>query len=117
MPATKETPSQIVFHISDTYIIANKNQNLPETQIPVLAFTKIGKELLQLVETKVELDYIQLLATKVRQKGIQTIKYATKNQIKNGQIEYSELIDVPLTEEEIKRKEEKMKKRKIIQSS
>lgn len=110
IPPTKETPLKIVFQISDTCIIAEKNQNLPETQIPVLAFTKIGQELLQLIETKAEMDYIQLLASKIRNKGVKTIQYATINEIKDGQIHHSELIDVPLTEEEIKKEEEKRKK-------
>jgi hypothetical protein len=109
LPETKENSSQIVFQIGNVCAVANKDVNIPQQQVPALVFTKIGQELLQLTDTIPELDYIQLLASKIRRKGV-TLKYATILEVKDGNIKHSGLIDVPMTEDEIKREEERMKK-------
>jgi uncharacterized repeat protein (TIGR03899 family) len=106
---TKDNNDRIVFQIGDKCVVADKELNLPEQQIQALVFTKIGQELLQLIEATVELDYIQLLTLKIRRKGV-TVKYATILEIKDEQIKNTGLIDVPATEEEIKGEEERLKK-------
>ncbi len=106
---TREHKSQAVFRIGNVCVVAEKEENIPQQQIPVLVFTKIGQELLQLIETKPELDYIQLLASKIRRKGV-NVKYANILEIKDGQIHHTGLQDVPMTEEEIKKEEEKLKR-------
>lgn len=109
LPETKENTSQIVFQIGNVCVVANKNINIPQQQVPALVFTKIGQELLQLIETKPELDYIQLLASKIRRKDI-TVKFATIIEVKDGNIRHRGLKDVPMTEEEIKKEEDRLKK-------
>lgn len=109
LPESKDVATDIVFILSDICVIVKKEPNLPKQKIPVLAFTKIGEELLQLIETKTELDYIQLLASKIRRDKL-SIKYATINYIKDEKIHHTGLIDVPMTEEEIKIEKEKRRK-------
>ena len=89
---TKENTSQTVFQIGNVCVVATKDVNIPQQQIPALVFTKIGQELLQLIETKPEPDYIQLLASK------------------DDIIKHTGLVDVPMTEDEIKREDERFKK-------
>lgn len=111
---TENESKQSVFVIGNMCVIFEKLAQKPEQQLQVLAFTKIGQELLNLVSATPELDYIQLLATKLnRQNG--SIKYARiLNYLPNGQISLSGLMDIPLTEiekeEERKRKESEEKK-------
>lgn len=106
---TKEQKGQSVFTIGNVCVVAEKEENIPQQQIQVLVFTKIGQELLQLIETKPELDYIQLLASKIRRKGV-NVKYANILEIKDGQIHHTGLQDVPLTETEIKQEEDRQKR-------
>ena len=106
---TKGIPLQIVFQIGNVCVVANKEINIPQQQVNALVFTKLGQELLQLIETKTELDYIQLLASKIRRKGV-TIKYANILDIRHGQFHHTGLQDVPMTEDEVKKEEEKIKR-------
>jgi uncharacterized repeat protein (TIGR03899 family) len=112
---TKEQKGKSVFTIGNVCVV-EKEENIPQQKIQVLVFTKIGQQLLQLIETKPDLDYIQLLASKIRRKGV-NVKYANILEIKDGQIHHTGLQDVPLTEIEIKqevnrqkREEEKLKR-------
>jgi uncharacterized repeat protein (TIGR03899 family) len=111
---TDSKPAQSVFIVGNKIVIYNKIENKPEQQLQILVFTKIGQELLKLVRTIPELDYIQLLATKInRENG--SIKYGQiLQELPNGQISHTNLLDVPMTEEEIekerKRKEAENKK-------
>lgn len=111
---TENQKAQIVFTIGNTIVVHEKQANKSEQQIQVLVFTKIGQELLKLVQRSPSLDYVQLFATKLnRQNG--TIKYAgILERLANGQIKHTGLIDVPLTDieqvQEDKRKEAEMKK-------
>lgn len=109
IPETKENTAQITFQIGNVYVVATKDVNIRQQQVPALVFTKIGQELLQLIETKAELDYIQLLASKIREKGV-VVKYANILNSKDGKIQHTGLIEVPMTEDEIKREEERIKK-------
>lgn len=96
---TENNPIQIVFVIGSVCVIQNKLENKPKQQLNVLVFTKIGQELLSLLNTTPELDYIQLLASKLnRQKG--SIKYGyILEHLPNGQFRHTTpLLDVPLTE-------------------
>jgi uncharacterized repeat protein (TIGR03899 family) len=109
LPETKENPSQTVFQIGNVCIVATKEANIPQQQVPALVFTKIGQELLQLIATKPELDYIQLLAAKIRRKGV-VVKFANILNIKDGNIQHTGLVDVPMTQEEKTREEKRLKK-------
>lgn len=111
---TEKNKGQSVFVIGNKIVVFEKLENKPEQQLQILVFTKIGQELLKLVNATTELDYIQLLATKInRLNG--TIKYGqVLAELPNGQIRHTNLIDVPLTEDELeqerKRKEAEKKK-------
>lgn len=106
---TKDNTIQIIFQIGNVCVVANKEANIPQQQVNALVFTKIGQELLQLIETKPELDYIQLLASKIRRKGV-NVKYANILEIRDGQFHHTGLQDVPLTEAEIKQEEDRQKR-------
>ncbi|MEP1096060.1 MAG: DUF2806 domain-containing protein [Cyclobacteriaceae bacterium] len=105
---TKDQKAQLAFVIGNICVIHEKLENKPMQNIQVLAFTKIGQELLELVSSTPEMDYIQLLATKIdRQNG--SVKYAMiLEQLPDGQIKHIGLQDVPLTDKE-KDAEEKRK--------
>lgn len=111
---TENQKGQSVFVIGNIIVVFEKLENKAEQQLQILVFTKIGEELLKLVESKPELDYIQLLATKInRLNG--SIKYGQiLAELPNGQIHHTNLIDVPLNdvelEQEQKRKEAENKK-------
>ncbi|MDD3094568.1 MAG: DUF2806 domain-containing protein [Clostridia bacterium] len=111
---TDNASRQVVFIIGNICVIQNKLENKSEQQLQVLVFTKIGQELLSLVNVRPELDYIQLLASKLnRLNG--TVKYGQILQyLPTGQIRHTPLLDVPLTEiekeQENKRKENEEKK-------
>jgi uncharacterized repeat protein (TIGR03899 family) len=112
--ATKENTHLQYFVISKTIIAVEKSPNIPEQQLQVLVFTKIGQELLKLVESNSDLEYIKLLASKLRREGI-SIKYsAIIEQQADGRIRHTPMMEVPLTEKELeakKVKEEKESKR------
>jgi hypothetical protein len=99
---------QTVFTIGNTCIIADRKKGTSEQNLQVLVFTKIGQELLQLINFAPHIDYIQLLASKIRHEGVQ-IRYANILKVENDQIHHTDLIEVPFTEEEIKKQEEKLK--------
>jgi uncharacterized repeat protein (TIGR03899 family) len=106
---TSDNMEKRVFTIGKTCVVAELEPNIPEQKINVLVFTKIGQELLQLIETTPELDYLQLLTSKFRRKGV-IVNYAQIKSIINGRISHTPLIEVPFTEEEIKNEEERQKK-------
>ncbi len=73
---TDNTPRQVVFIIGNTVVLHEKLKEKPEQQLHVLVFTKIGQELLQLVNVSPKKEYLQLLATKLnRQNGL--VQYAS----------------------------------------
>ena len=105
--ATKEIQSQIYFVIGGTIVSLEKPANQPEQQLQALIFTKIGQELLKLVNSSTNLDYTQLLASKLR-KDNYSVKYGSiLKRYDNGVINHSPFIEVPFTEIELKAKEEK----------
>lgn len=111
---TEKNKDQSIYIMGNEIVVFEKFENKAEQKLHILVFTKIGQELLKLVKTTPELDYIQLLATKInRVNG--SIKYGhILEKLPNGQIRHTNLIDVPLTvdelEQERKRKEEENKK-------
>lgn len=111
---TDQQPRQIVFIVGDTIVIQEKEENKLEQLLQVLVFTKIGQQLLNLLETTPDVDYIQLLATKLnRVNG--SIKYGyVLEYLDNGQIQHSPLMEVPMTDAEIeqKRKQEEKQNKK-----
>jgi hypothetical protein len=104
---TDNTSSQIVFIIGKTVVVHEKIKEKPEQQLQVLVFTKIGQELLQLVNIQPKKEYFQLLATKLnRQNGL--VQYADIiEELPDGQVRHTGLIDVPLTEMEKEQAENK----------
>lgn len=108
--ATKEGKAQLYFVIGNTIVSLEKPANQPEQQLQVLVFTKIGQELLKLVNSSTDLDYTQLLASKLR-KDNYSIKYGIiLKRHDNENVNHTPLIEVPLTETELKAKEEKEEK-------
>lgn len=95
---TDSTPSKTAFKINRLIVVYNKAKAKPKQELQVLVFTKIGQELLQLVSNSPKKDYLQLLATKLnRQNG--TVKYASiTEELSNGRIKHTPLIDVPCNE-------------------
>jgi uncharacterized repeat protein (TIGR03899 family) len=114
MANTDNEKRQIVFILGNTCVIQEKLPKQPQHQIEVLVFTKIGQQLLKLVNVLPDLEYIQLLATNLNRK-IGNVKYANILQyLPTGRINHTGLIDVPLTvierEREQKRQEAQNKK-------
>ncbi|WP_428087485.1 DUF2806 domain-containing protein [Candidatus Thioglobus sp.] len=100
LPKTEDTSSVQLFILGKTAVIQNKIQEKPNQQLKVLFFTKIGQELLQLIDVEPKMEYIQLLATKLNRKN-GAIQYTNSfKELSNNHIQYTELIDVPLTEDE-----------------
>jgi uncharacterized repeat protein (TIGR03899 family) len=96
---TDEQPKKIVFIHNGTIIVQEKLANKPEQQVKILAFTKIGQELLQLIKAEPKKEYLQLLATKLnRNNGL--IKYANITEKLVNRLNHDSLIDIPLTEKE-----------------
>jgi len=104
---TDNTSRQVIFTIGKTVVVHEKLKEKPEQRLQVLVFTKIGQELLQLVNIQPKKEYLQLLATKLnRQNGL--AQYANiLEELQNGQVRHTGLIDVPLTENEKEQAENK----------
>ncbi len=96
---TEASADKVVFIVGNTIIVQEKIANMPEQQLRVLVFTKIGQELLQLVSIDPPIDYLQLLANKLdRQFG--AIKYGTILELRqNGEVLHTNLIDIPFIEQ------------------
>jgi len=111
---TDEQPRQSVFIVGNAVVIQEKEANKPQQQLQVLVFTKIGKQLLELVQTTPDIDYIQLLASKLnRNNGPVNFAYILEY-LDSGQVRHSPLMEVPLTEaeKEQKRKQEEKQNKK-----
>ncbi|VAW48166.1 hypothetical protein MNBD_GAMMA03-45 [hydrothermal vent metagenome] len=95
---TENSSRQVVFVVGNVIVVHEKLKEKPEQQLQVLVFTKIGQELLQLVNMNPKEEYLQLLATKLnRENGL--VQYANiLEKLPNGQVKHAGLIDVPLTE-------------------
>jgi len=95
---TGETSRRSVFKLGSIVVVHEKLANKPEQQLQVLVFTKIGQELLQLISEPKKIEYLQLLASKLnRQNG--KIQYANiLEELSNGQIKHTTLVDIPLTD-------------------
>ena len=95
---TENTSRQIAFIIGRTVVVHEKLKEKPEQQLQVLVFTKIGQELLQLIDISPKKEYLQLLATKLNRKN-GLVQYGNiLEELSNGQVRHSGLINVPLTE-------------------
>ena len=109
---TKEEVNQSYFIIGNHLICLTKPENQPEQQLQVLVFTKIGEQLLNLVQSNpVELDYIQLLASKLRNTEDYKLKYSViMKRNEDGGINHTPMVDIPLTKEELDTKKEEIEK-------
>ncbi len=109
--ATKQEISNTYYVFGNQLINLEKPKNQPEQQLQVLVFTKIGQELLNLVQSEpAELEYIQLLASKLRKNDEYKLKYGIiLRHNPDGSVNHSPMIDIPLTDKELKTKEEKIK--------
>lgn len=109
--------SDAQFIVGNFYMeIERKDKNSYFTNVHVRPFTKVGSELIQLIQGEQTIEYIQYIASLYRAEGF-IVKFATITEIKgNGihhigdEIHFTDLVDVPLTEEEIKKKDEESKK-------
>lgn len=109
MAKTDDKPSKAVFIVGNFVVIQDKLANKPEHNLQVLVFTKIGHQLLSLVNASPDLDYIQLLATKLNRE-IGAVKFGHILKMNpNGMINHTTLLDVPLTADELEREEKKNK--------
>lgn len=101
---TDSNPVQVVFKVGSVIVIHEKIANKPKQELDVLVFTKIGQELLKLISYAPPKEYLQLLATKLgRSNG--TVKYANiVEELPNGQVRHTPLLDVPLTDIEMNEK-------------
>jgi uncharacterized repeat protein (TIGR03899 family) len=109
IPETGENSRQQSFIIGDTIILADLPKETPELKVNVLVLTKIGQELLGLIDSTPELDYIQLFTSKFRRTGI-TVGYAKIQAIENGFVRYQNMQEVPYTEVEGEAEEERLEK-------
>lgn len=109
---TTEQVDNLYFKIGNILISVKKPANQPEQQLQILVFTKIGQELLKLVNDTADLDYAQLLASKIRKDGFE-IKFAyILSELEDGRISHTGLNDLPLTEAEQKAQEKIEKSKK-----
>lgn len=101
---TDSSPAKVIFKVGGVIVVHEKLPNKPEQHLPVLVFTKIGQELLKLINIAPKKEYLQLLATKLdRNNG--TVKYASIiEELPNGQVRHTPLIDIPLADIEIDEK-------------
>lgn len=104
---TKDKGENRVFIIGDTCIIADLEPHYPQVLLDVLILTKMGQELLGLIETKPQLDYIQLVASKIRKNGAK-VRYAKISHIEDGLIHHKDLKDVPLTDQEVENEKKRL---------
>ncbi len=103
--ATQEKQSQLYFVLGKSLVLLEKPSNQPEQQLQVLVFTKIGQELIKLVNATPKMEYIKLLASKLRKEG-HSIKHGIiLKELANGSVKHTPLVEVPLTEAELKEKE------------
>ena len=101
---TDSEPLRSVFIAGNSIIVQDKKDNRPEQQLQVLVFTKIGGQLLKLVDNSPQLDYIQLLASKLNRKN-GNIRYGSiLDFLPHGKISHTALVDVPMTDEVNKNK-------------
>ncbi len=112
MMETKDKTGRSSFTVGELIVVQDKLPNKPMHQLEVLIFTKIGRQLLNLVNITPDLDCIQLLASSLNRQ-IGNVKYGKILQkLSNGQIYHTPLIEVPLTDKEqkIRRQERENKK-------
>lgn len=112
MMATKDQPANNILTVGDHYIIQEKLPNKTLQTLEVLIFTKIGRQLLSLINVTPDLEYIQFLATNLnRQMG--KIQYGIiHKKLPNGQVLHTPLVDVPLTEKEQEQDNKRKEKNK-----
>jgi len=84
-----------IFIVGNKLVVVEKRPNAPKKGIPILLFTSIGKELLNLIQPNPEFTYIQKLASDLRSENI-TVKYAHILKIDNDKIVHTQpLMDIP----------------------
>lgn len=95
MSGQAEKDAHITYVIGKYCVIVTFPNGTQERHLQVLAFTKIGRELLNLIDTNTELDYIQLFAYKIRNGGV-TVKYAEIVNVEGDNIICKDkFVDVP----------------------
>ena len=92
---TNSQDRKIGFQFGDTLVAVEKNANSPTQNISIILFTKIGKELLNLIEAKPEFLYIQLFAKELKNEATQ-VKYGKILERNEKFIRHTKpLIDIP----------------------
>lgn len=85
----------VIFTIGKIGLVAKKLKDTPQQLVDVLVFTKIGQELLQLIETTPNFDYLQLLAAKIKHENM-IIRYG---KISDDGTKIENLLDMPAANE------------------
>jgi len=92
---TMNNSAQTYFTNGNMIVQLIKPPNQPEQQLQVLVFTKIGKELLKLLNKSANLDYIKLFASKLR-KPDYSLKYGIiLKKFKDGTVNHTHFIEIP----------------------
>jgi uncharacterized repeat protein (TIGR03899 family) len=108
--ATQAQKSQLVFILGKSLVLLEKPAKQPEQQLQILVFTKIGQELIKLVNSSPKMEYIKLLASKLRKDGYSIKHGIVLKELPNGSVNHSPLFEVPLTDAELKVKKDKEEK-------
>ncbi len=95
--AASAEDTQSIFISGKTCIIINRSKNTPKQNLPCILFTKIGKELYQLIEhtSLADPDYVKKFAGFWRREGIE-IKSGIIVEQKDDFIRYSNVQEVPM---------------------
>jgi uncharacterized repeat protein (TIGR03899 family) len=87
--------NSVVFVLGQTCVILKREEPLQPLTFKILAFTKMGHELIKLTAgNKPELDYIQLLASKIKQTN-NKVSYGSILSDDGDFIRHTDLIEVP----------------------
>lgn len=86
---------QNVFILGETIVFHNKKANSAKQSLLIRLFTRIGKELLKLIEVKPNFKYIQSLATELNKNNSQLTYARVTEKLDNGRLRYTNPIELP----------------------
>ena len=86
---------QNVFILGNTIVLFNKKANSAKQSLSIRLFTRIGKELLELIEVNPEFKYIQSLATELKNDNSELTYAQITERLDNGRIRHNNPIEIP----------------------